>query len=855
MKNRLSPTVRPSEIALHFELDPREKTFRGEASYAIELERRTRKLELHAAELRISRIRARMGEEELKPRLESRPETETVVLHFDRLLPAESIRLDLRFRGRVRNDLRGLYRSVDEEMPWLATQLCPTDARRLFPCFDEPGIKAHYRISVTAPTDQSVISNAPVLSVSENENDSQTIEFERTPPLSAYLIAIAVGPFTSSPKRTSGSTEIRVHTLPGGNELAAFAAEAAVESLSRLEAWFDMAHPYPKLDLVALPDFAFGAMENAGAVFFRDSILLLDEAEASIDDRKRAGETIAHELSHMWFGNLVTMAWWNDLWLNESFATWMAYEIIHAWRPEWQIWCDFAHRRESALEVDALATSHPVAPKIRSAEEAHENFDAITYTKGACVLRMLEGYLGPDVFRDGVRLYIRRHLEADATADDLWSALGEVSGLDVESIVSPWTLRTGYPLIRVDRRQKDGIETIGLAQERFFALPPNARKSKAAARWTVPWVGRIGRPRQARSTELRHLLSKSRDRVSAGASRSRWLYGNANESGFFRLEHARIERADLLTNLSRLSAIERIGYVGHQWALARSGRLSIAELLELLAALGTEEDPDVLFAAESVLARLGRRLAPSRGPEIETAFRAWIAEQYGGQIQILGLSTAAGEEERTRMRRARAFSIVGHLAQDESIRRECVSLASGHLSRGESLHPSLAEEIIRIGAHAGDASMHSMLCESTERAETPQARRRTLFALAEFDAPKLIRASLRASLDPNLAPIPDRAALMTALLSRPTTANPTWKHLQKSWTRLESQMPPILLARLASATSEALPHSSATEIRKFFTVHPLAAGERILRQISEQMAIARRFETRAGEEFEAYVRG
>ena len=859
---RLSRMVRPITIDLSFDLDPNKSTFRGSAEYSLQIEKRTRKLELHAADLRVSNVRLQANDELSKPRVEASPDSETIVLHFDHLLPAGSVQLSLEFRGRVRSDLRGLYRSVDQDEPWLATQLCPTDARRFFPCFDEPGIKACYRIRVTTDENQTVLSNSPVEFEEKLDDGRKTVHFETTPLLSAYLIAVAVGPFMASPVLMSGSTPIRVYTLPGRENLVDFALETAKESLSRLEEWFDMEHPYAKLDLVALPDFAFGAMENAGAVFFRDSVLLLDPQEASLTDRKQAAETITHEISHMWFGNLVTMAWWNDLWLNESFATWIAYEIIEGWRPDWRIWLDFAHRRESALTVDALASSHPIAPKIRSAKEAHENFDAITYTKGACVLRMLEGFMGRQVFRDGIRLYMSRHREGAASASDLWTALAETSGLPVEEIIAPWTLQTGYPLVSLQRKEAKGVEVIELTQERFLALPSRASRSKRPAnstakvkkmRWRIPWVGRAGQRSGSDLRGMSHLLVKLRDRVPSPEADMAWIYGNAREAGFFRIEHGTSECEDLLANLPALSALERIGFVGHQWALTRAGRVPISLLLELLGALGEEEDPEVLLAAGTVLGRLGQRLASNRGPEVGENFRAWVASRFGGRVDRLGLDVRPGESLRKRMWRAQIFRIVGALARDDEIRKVCATRCEEYFSSGQPLPSELGDEIIRIAASQGDELLHETLCDATRNANTPQARRRMLFALAEFEEPKLLRATLAASLDSKLAPAADRAALLDSLLGRPTTAPETWRHLKKSWARLEKELPPILLARLAGATASALPFSTGPDIKDFFERRPLAAGSRVLRQIAEEMSIAKRFDAHAGKEFEAYL--
>ena len=853
---RLSPQIRPEQIELHFDLDPRRKSFRGEACYSLQLAKATRQIELHSAELRVSAVRASLDGESFDGHVEAHPECETILLRFDRALRAGDIRLTLEFRGAVRHDLRGLYRSTDRQEPWLASQLCPTDARRFFPCFDEPGIKACYSICVTAPNDQVVLSNSPVAHATPVGSNRKRVCFESTPPLSAYLIAVAVGPFVSSPVVRVGATEIRVYTLPGKQRLARFAREAAVESLARLERWFDMDHPYSKLDLLALPDFAFGAMENAGAVFFRDSVLLLDEKEASAEDRMRAAETIAHEISHMWFGNLVTMAWWNDLWLNESFATWMAYEIVESWKPEWQLWLEFIQRRESALTADALTSSHPIAPPIRTAQEAHENFDAITYTKGASVLRMLERFLGARVFRDGVRRYVRQHREGSATASHLWAALSEACGREVEPIVAPWTLETGFPLIGVRRESKatggaDGL--LSLRQERFLTLTSstparsgNSRKSARSAdtpRWSVPWVGRVGRG--AKSREIRHLLDRAHDATPIPGARPSWIYGNSAESGFFRIEHGKEGFDDLITACPHLSDLERLGLLGNQWALVLAGRAGAATILDLIAALGSEQNPSVLFAIEEILSNLLRRVLPDAGIDAEHRMQAWIERQFRGQVEELdlegrGLDGRSKDSLSLRRRRAKLLAIVGGLAASPKLAERCLVRARSHFASRRRLPIGAADETMRIAASVGDRDLQRSMLGEIKTAETPQIRRRHLFALAGFDRPSQLRVTLRATLDPRLAPSVDRAGLLMHLLASPRTAHATWLHLQDAWPRLEKEMPPILLARVVAQTSAALSPTEAPAIRRFFAAHPLAAGDRVIRQVSEEMAIGKR---------------
>ena len=833
---RLPESVRAERIELRLDLDPTKRRFRGEADYAFVLEKATSWIELHAVELDVRNARARIGDRVVEATVEAHPECETIVLRFAARLSPGEVRVSLSFSGRVRDDLRGLYRGSDRRTPYLATQLCPTDARRFFPCLDEPGTKARYAIEVTAPADQFVLANAPVAKRGPARDGVRTWRFEETPPLSVYLVALAVGPFEVSRIAHAGSTPIRVVTLPGGRRLGRFAREAAVESLVRLEKWFGMRHPYAKLDLLAIPDFAFGAMENAGAVFFRDSVLLLDEKTASPEDRLRAAETIAHELAHMWFGNLVTMAWWNDLWLNESFATWMAYEIVDDWQPEWSIWHEFVNRRENALELDALPSSHPIAPPVETADEAQENFDAITYTKGAAVLRMLERYLGRRAFRDGVRRYIRSHREDAAVAADLWRALEAASGEPVGKIVGPWTSRTGHPVLRARQGRKGRLS---LEQTRFGLLP--RKRWAEEPPWTVPWIGRVGHGRRSRLE--RQVLTRRRTPIEGDVD---WLYANADEAGFFRIDHGAEGTDALLGRVASLAATERIGWVGHQWAMVRTGRADVTSLLDLIAAHRDETEPEVLLAIERVLGGLLRRLAPEAGEETAERLRGWIALQFGDQVGLLGLRARRDESTATTRRRARILSIVGGLAGSEWLASRCLDQARAHFDGGRALTRGAEQIVLTLAARAGDAALQRAFLDAARAATSPQARRRPLFALSGFTRPARVQRTLKASLDRRLAPAVDRATLLMQLLAARETACATWAHLQAAWPRLEGEMPPILLARLAGETAGALPLEEARTIRPFFETHPLAAGDRVLRQIDEELALARAVQRHAG---------
>src|SRR5216110_2141139 len=382
---RLPTDVRPREYEIRLEPDLEAGRFRGEVDIAVGVERKRQEVVLHAAELKVERATAHADGVETTARVRADADAQTVTLRFPRPLAAGDARLRLRFSGRLNQHLRGLYAASADGRRYAFSQCEAADARRILPCFDEPSFKARFRVAVRVREGETAVSNGPV----EREDPvpgGRILRFAETPPLSTYLLALAVGRLEASAQRPCGPVPIRVWHVPGKGRLVGFALEAAAEALGRLQDYFDIPYPYGKLDLVAVPDFEAGAMENAGAVFFRETLLLLDPATASLNEHKRAGEVIAHELAHMWYGDLVTMAWWDDLWLNEAFATWMAYRVVADWRPEWRMWQGFEHDRSAALVMDALANTHPIYARVRSVAEATENFDAITYEKGAAVV-------------------------------------------------------------------------------------------------------------------------------------------------------------------------------------------------------------------------------------------------------------------------------------------------------------------------------------------------------------------------------------------------------------------------------------------------------------------------------------
>jgi puromycin-sensitive aminopeptidase len=839
-------------VDLHLELDPAKgRAFKGEVALDLRLERRRRSIELHAAELRVSRARLETEQGILRGRIEPHPERETVEVRFDRLVPAGGATLRLAFAGKLRSDLRGLYAASSDQRRYAFTQLEAADARRFFPCFDEPAMKARFQISVTTTTGNTVLSNNPVAKVEPLGGGRKRVQFKRTPPLSTYLLALAVGELEASQPTHCGETEIRVWHVPGKEALTAFALEAARETLARLETYFGLAYPYEKLDLVAVPDFEAGAMENAGAVFFRETLLLVDPETVTLQEKKRIAEVICHELAHMWYGDLVTMAWWNDLWLNEAFATWMAFHIVDGWKPEWRMWHDFQHHRSAALGMDALRHTHPIYTEVRSPAEATENFDLITYEKGASVVRMIERYLGAEAFRAGVRTYLRRHRESNTVAADLWRALSEASDQEVEPIVRAWIEQGGFPLLRIRRDQRRGKTLLRFRQERFEVSPGSRNGAKRSAgrevgppRWPIPWVGRVARGGRRRTGTERHLITRAREELVLEGEPVRFLYGNADEGGFFHPLHDAEELRALAKELDALTAVERMGLLGHQWAIVRAGRAKIDAFLDLAMAFGEERDPDVLMTLRSPFSFTSRHIASPLGGETEAALRQRIAEGFGGAFAALGWEPAEREGDDVRLRRAALLTLLGDVAECEPVLQAAAERCGAYLEDRRSLDPNLADSVVNLAARQGDASLFERLLGAAETAGTPQERRRFLMALGEFQHAELVKRALSLSLTDTVG-TQDVAILLSRMLGNRAAGEQTWSFMKRRWAALRRRMPPMLITRPIEATPQLGSRAARRDVASFFRANPVPTGARAVRQALERFDLNLEFQARA----------
>ncbi|MDJ0785725.1 MAG: M1 family metallopeptidase [Myxococcota bacterium] len=841
---RLPKDVRPLDVDVTLTVDPaKTERFEGRVAHHLTLDRRRRDLWIHSADLRVARAVVRYPGGSFKGRIEAHPEREALRIVLPQSIPAGEATLEMGFRGKLRRDLRGLYAATSGSRRYAFTQLEAADARRFFPCFDEPAMKARFKLAVTTAKAHTVLSNQPVQKVEPLAGGQKTVHFERTPKLSTYLLALGVGELEASAATHCGDTEIRVWHVPGKSDLTAFALETARETLARLERYFDLPYPYAKLDLVAVPDFEAGAMENAGAVFFRETLLLVDPETATLQEKKRVAEVVCHELAHMWYGDLVTMAWWDDLWLNEAFATWMAFHVVDAWRPEWKMWNDFQHYRSAALGMDALENTHPIYNTVRTAQEATENFDLITYEKGASVVRMIERYLGAETFRAGVRAYIREHQESNTVAADLWSALSKVSKQDVESIVRPWIEQSGFPLLRLRRGTRAGETVLRYDQSRFRLGDRTGDQPATDQRWPIPWVGRIGTGGRRTRAE-RRLLTASRGTIPLGSKAPKTIYGNADEGGFFRPLHDEAEIAALSANLGALTPVERMGLVGHQWAATRAGRAGLDTFLDLAMACGGERDPDVLVSLRGPLASAVRSARVALGEESAKKLRGHIAGVFGPELRSLGFDRAAKEDDEVRLRRAALLALVGLVSEDDDASEQAATRCRAYLDDRASLDPNLADTVVALGARRGDAALFDRFLAEADAAKTPQEQRRFLMAVADFRQPKEMERSLALLLDERVG-TQDVAILLTRLLGNEAARERTWEFMKARWTALKKRMPPMLVTRPIDALPALRTAAHRRDVARFFRQNPVATGARAVKQALEEFDLLLAFDERA----------
>jgi puromycin-sensitive aminopeptidase len=830
--HRLPRTVVPHRYDLTLEPDLDAASFSGSEAVAVEIVEPTSVVVLNALELDIDEAAVEVDGTRYPAMVTLDEGLERASLDVGRELPAGPATLHLRFRGVLNDKLAGFYRSTftakDGTTQVLATsQLQATDARRAFPCWDEPDAKATFAVTLVVPEGLTALSNAGEIGREPAPGGKVTVRFADTMPMSTYLVAFIVGPLVATDPVDVDGKPLRVVCPPGDEHLTAFALEVGAFALRYFTDWFGIVYPGDKLDLVAVPDFAFGAMENLGCVTFRERLLLIDPATATTAELQRVADVIAHEIAHMWFGDLVTMKWWNGIWLNEAFATFMETWCVDAFRPEWQRWVEFGASRSAAFDTDALTATRPIEFPVVSPDDAEGMFDVLTYEKGASVVRMLEHYLGDDRFRAGIRRYMARHQYGNTETSDLWAALEAETAEPVHRIAESWIFQGGFPEVSVERVEGDGGPTVRLTQRRFGYTADDKGE-----RWAVPVVLRSRAPEaggEAQAPRVTSLLEGDSIDVPEAAAWP-WVNANAGAHGFYRVRYAPALLDALLDNLAELTSRERFTLVDDAWAGVLAGTVDAAGFVALAERFGDEADLSVWERITGAIGELDRLVEG----DARLALHSRMAALLGPARVRLGAEADPTDDDRNRTLRGVLLQAAALLGDDGAAAERAREMLDRFLAHPPSVDPTLAAPALTVCATLGDEALHERLAGHYRSAGNPQDRQRLLFSLARFRDSRAFAQTLALSLSDDVRTQDAPYLLAQAITSRDNAAA-AWAFVSERWDVIEATMPSNSLARLMGGIRWISDRSLATEVVAFVDEHPIPQGEIAVRQHVERM--------------------
>jgi len=831
---RLPRTVLPTRYELRLEPDLRAATFTGTERITLSVTRSVKEILLNAAELNIhsATIENARGQSQRAAIVLDEP-GERCRLTFPAMLSPGAWKLTLAFQGNLNDKLRGFYRSTFKNAAGIthvmaATQFEATDARRAFPCWDEPDFKAVFATTLIIDPALTAVSNTRIVS-EKQEGSKKALRFADTIKMSTYLVAFIVGELESTAPTMVGKAPVRLWCVPGKKRLASFGQAIATFSLNFFKRYYGLPYPGDKLDLLAIPDFASGAMENLGAITFRETALLVDEKSATHAELERIADVVAHENAHMWFGDLVTMSWWNGLWLNEAFATFAEMLAVDAWRPDWQRWNTFGVSRAVAMVVDGLHSSRPIEYPVRAPKDADAMFDTLTYEKGASVLRMLEQYLGHTVFRNGIRLYLKRHAYGNADTKDLWVALGRAAKQPILPVMNGWIFKPGYPLVTVSLNKHGRLQ---LKQQRFTYLRKFARAGAyGRQRWQIPVQLRVVTPTTIETKRL--LMTRASAQITLPRDVTSVVV-NEGGHGFYRVryEPQLLERLLQLVP-DRLAPIERFNLVNDAWAAVMAGLMLPSNYLNMTGAFTRDRDKNVWAVLIESFSTIRRLLDLARHARFETFVRTRI----GPAVAELGWAPRAGEDDLVKQLRSELLRALGTTGNDHGIQTQAAKLYAAYTKRPAAVDPNVLPALVEILAHTGDAARYDEFFGQFRSAATPQEERRYLHALAAFQQPELLRRTLDKTINGEFR-TQDAPFMVRMVLMNTAGRETAWAFVQDNWDAMDRRYPKQGLRRMCEGIIGLATPELERDVRAFFRKRKVDLGGRILEQYLEELRIA-----------------
>lgn len=819
---RLPRSVVPDRYRLVLEPDLASATFRGSVSVDLTVHEQVGEVLLNAAELDIVSVSV----DGIPTSFTLDPSTERLVVSAS--IGAGVARLDIEFTGVLNDKLRGWYRSTfrdaDGDEHVIATsQMQTTDCRRAFPCWDEPDFKAVFDVTLVVEPHLLAVSNGEETSREPRSDGKHVVTFRETMPMSTYLVAFVVGPLEVTapiqvPRLGGGTIPLRIIHVPGKAHLTSFGLDVGSFALGWFQQYYDLPYPTDKCDMIALPDFAAGAMENLGCITYRENLLLCDTSASTQAEQQVVADVITHELAHMWFGDLVTMRWWNGIWLNEAFATFMEILCCDAYRPDWKRWTSFSLERTVAFDTDALASTRAVEFPVEAPHECDGMFDVLTYQKGGALLRMLEQYLGPDAFAAGVGHYLRSHRFGNTETSDLWDAIEAVNpGHPVRRMMDSWIWQPGHPLVTA---RLDGDDVV-LEQQRFhvgdtdlgpgaatlFVVPLHLHNGPQT--WTVLLEG----------DSLRLPLPHPDQPVIV----------NAGGHGFMRVAYDDELRSRITGDvLDRLTIIDRYNLVDDAWNAVVAGRLGAVDFLAMLDQFRGERDMAVWQAIGIGLRGIGRLVEG----DAHAAFQARVRDLVSPAMSDLGWEPASSEDDLTGKLRGVLVSLLGVLGNDAEAHERCRTI----VSNPAGVHPELVASAIGVVAATGGADDYERFLNDTRTAATPQEQLRAMYALAEFREADLIIRTCELAMSGEIK-TQNAPFLLARCIANRHHGVRAWEFVRRHWVEATERFPDNTIVRMVDPVKLLTDPRVVADVQSFFAEHPIPQSAKTLDQVLERQRV------------------
>ncbi len=824
---RLPGGASPDHYSLIVNIDFSTNSYQGDETIDLKLNQASNTITLNVLEIDFHEVAVTAAGQTQTAKVSTDAKNEMATFTVPNQLSAGPATVHIKYTGHLNDKLRGFYLSTYKGRKYEVSQMESTDARVAFPCFDEPAYKATFDITAIVDEGDTAISNGEVVSDTPGPGDKHTIKFSTSPKMSSYLVALTVGDWKCISDHTDG-VKISVCTVPGKENLTRFPLEASKAILHYYDNYYGIKYPLPKLDHIAVPDFQAGAMENWRAIIYRETALLVDDKTASVGTKQNIADVIAHEMAHQWFGDLVTMAWWDDIWLNEGFATWMTPHPLAQWKPEWMEGQQVADNTQGALSDDASKSTRPIHQAAESRAEIEQLFDGIAYGKSAAVLHMLEAYLGPETFRQGVNLYLKEHAYGNATAADFWTAMAHASKQPIDEIMPTFVLQPGAPFVDVSSKCAGGNTTLQLSQKRYFNTPDDFNQPNDEL-WQIPICAKGITGASAGQQQCFVMTKREQQFTLKGCSK--FVFPDSNALGYYRFNYDAPGLQQLGKNVeTALTPEERIALMGNEWALMRIGKHSVGDYLALGAQLKNTPGAVLLESFGNHLNAVNDHLLTDADrPE----FQAWLRTQFSPVLQQLGYTGRPNDTPEEKQKRALLFEGLGNLANDPEVIQQARTMVQQYMKDPNSVDGTLAGAVVAVAARHGDAELYRQFQTQMQKANSPQELYRYFYALAEFPQPELTKETLDSTLTDKVRG--QDLYILLSMLGNPVSQNATWDFMRTHFDQLQAKtggglggVGIFLYGAQVFCSTE-----KATEVKQFFQQHPFPGTERNQRESIE----------------------